>query len=171
MPDFSRAEIANETIDLTPYRTLLKRVAPGQTVTLPLEAGESPRRVMRAINAAARQSEVRLARVRSEAGAVRFRMLPPQKRAVTLSEEAKRSRGATARATREAHRREREQLEAMGMDPDAAGPAAAPPSSPGGPEPPATTQIEAPEQPGREAETRPTPGARATTRRRRSAQS
>ena len=57
MPDFTRAQISNTTEDLTGYKTFLRKLTVGQTVTLPLEGGETSRKVMRALNAAASQSE------------------------------------------------------------------------------------------------------------------
>ncbi len=92
MPDFTRAEISNTTTDLTAYVTFLKKLSRGQTVTLPLEAGEPTRTVMRAVNAAAAESQLRLARLNSLSGTVRFRVLPPEKRAVNLTVEAKQAR-------------------------------------------------------------------------------
>jgi hypothetical protein len=106
LPDFSRAEISNTTIDLTSYVTFLKKLSRGQIVTLPLEAGETPRTVMRAINAAAAESRLRLARLDSPSGTVRFRVLPPEKRALNLTDEAKQARVAKARATRARRRTE-----------------------------------------------------------------
>ena len=92
MPDFSKAEVSDESTDLTTYRAFLERLTVGQTVSLPLEAGESSRKVMRHLNTAAKQSHIRLARLPAENGAVRFRVLPPEKRAVRLTDEAKRAR-------------------------------------------------------------------------------
>ena len=106
MPDFTRAEISNTTTDLTAYVTFLKKLSRGQTVTLPLEAGETPRTVMRAINAAAVESELRLARLDSPSGTVRFRVLPPEKRALNLTEAAKQARVEKAKATRARRRTE-----------------------------------------------------------------
>jgi hypothetical protein len=106
MPDFTRAEISNTTTDLTTYVTFLKKLSRGQTVTLPLEAGERPRTVMRAINAAAAESQLRLARLDSPSGTVRFRVLPPEKRALNLTNEAKQARVEKARATRARRRTE-----------------------------------------------------------------
>lgn len=100
MPDFTRAEISETTRDLSPYLTFLKRLAPGQTVAVPLERGETSRVVMRALNLAARQSGIRLARLTSERSAVRFRVLSSEKRAITMSDEQKRARVEKAMATR-----------------------------------------------------------------------
>lgn len=105
MPDFTRAEISTHAQDLTPYLTFLRRLSPGNVVTLPLEPGESRRRVMRTLNSAAGQVKVRLSRVDAPEGTVRFRVLPPEKRAITMSEEARRARVEKARATRAARRR------------------------------------------------------------------
>lgn len=111
MPDFTKAEISTTSQDLSGYKSFLKRLEVGQTVTLPLEPGEGSRSVVRSLNAAAAQSNVRLSRLPSTNGSVRFRVLPPQKRAVTITEEAKRARVEKARATREARR----QVSAMGL--------------------------------------------------------
>jgi hypothetical protein len=111
MPNFARAEIADQTTDLTLYLTFLKRVSPGHVVTLPLETGETSRKVMRAINAAAAQSRLRLARLNSPSGTVRFRVLAPEKRTINLTDEAKQTRVEKARATREARRH----VDAMGL--------------------------------------------------------
>jgi hypothetical protein len=100
MPDFSSAEITSETQDLTPYRAFFERLRVGQVVTLPLEAGEGSRRVMRALNTVAREHAVRLARLPSPADAVRFRVLPGEKRRVALAEDTKRARGAKTRTPR-----------------------------------------------------------------------
>jgi hypothetical protein len=123
MPDFDRAEISTGATDLTPYTGFLRKLQVGQSVTLPLEEGESTRRVMRALNNAAAGSGMRLSRLPSESGSVRFRVLPPERRQVNISEEARRARTEKARVTRAAHQAEREQLAAMSIDPDAAGPA------------------------------------------------
>jgi hypothetical protein len=104
MPDFSRAQISNTTEDLTSYKTFLRKLTVGQTVTLPLEEGETSRKVMRALNAAATESSMRLARVPSPPGSVRFRVVSPEKRTVNISEEARRRRVEKARATRAARR-------------------------------------------------------------------
>jgi hypothetical protein len=106
MPDFSKAEVSDESIDLTAYRTFLKRLTVGQAVSLPLDAGETPRGVMRQLNTAARQSDMRLARLPAEDGAVRFRVLPAEKRAMRLTDEAKRARVEKARAPRARRRTE-----------------------------------------------------------------
>jgi hypothetical protein len=115
MPDFANAEIANETTDLTAYRTFLKRLEIGQTVTLPLEEGETTRKVMRALNLAAGSNHLRLARLPAADGAVRFRVRSREKRRVSMTDEARRARVEKARATRAARRAEHEQLAAMGM--------------------------------------------------------
>jgi hypothetical protein len=124
MPDFTRAEITTGVQDLTAYTGFLRKLQVGQAVSLPLEEGESGRRVMRSLNAAAGQVGMRLTRLSSADGSVRFRVLSPEKRRVDLSDAAKRARVEKARATRAAHQAEREQVEAMGIDPDAAGPTA-----------------------------------------------
>jgi hypothetical protein len=77
VPDFDRAQISTTTADLTPYAGFLRKLQVGQTVTLPLEEGESTRTVMRALNAAARQLGMRLARLPLAGGSLRFRVLPP----------------------------------------------------------------------------------------------
>jgi hypothetical protein len=106
MPDFTRAEISTTTTDLTAYITFLKKLSRGQTVTLPLEAGETPRTVMRAFNSAATESHLRLARVNSPSGTVRFRVLAPEKRGVNLTEAARQARAEKAKATRARRRTE-----------------------------------------------------------------
>ena len=104
MPDFSRAEISSTSEDLSVYKTFLRKLSVGQTVTLPLEQGETSRKVMRALNAAAAQSSMRLARVASPEGSVRFRVAPAEKRAVHISPEVRQARIEKARATRAARR-------------------------------------------------------------------
>jgi hypothetical protein len=106
MPDFSRAEISTTTEDLQAYRTFLRKLTVGQAVTLPLEEGETPRSVMRHLNTAAQQSDMRLARLPSANGAVRFRVLSGEKREIHLTEEAKRARVEKAKATRAARRQQ-----------------------------------------------------------------
>lgn len=102
MPKFAQAEITTTTEDLTGYKTFLKKLAIGQVVTLPLEDGETSRKVMRSLNAAAAQSSMRLARVASARDSVRFKVVPEQKRKVNISAEARRARVEKARATRAA---------------------------------------------------------------------
>ena len=106
MPDFGRAQISNTSEDLTGYKNFLRKLTVGQTVTLPLDDGETSRKVMRALNAAAMESNMRLARVPSSGGSVRFRVVPPEKRTVNISAEARRRRVEKARATRAAKRGE-----------------------------------------------------------------
>jgi hypothetical protein len=115
MPDFAKAEVSNETTDLTPYRTFLKHLEVGQAVTLPLEQGETTRKVMRALNLAAGYNSMRIARLPSDNGAVRFRVLSPTKRGMNISKEAKRARVEKAKATRAARRAEHAQLAMMGV--------------------------------------------------------
>src|SRR5688500_18168456 len=102
MPKFAQAEIATTTEDLTGYKTFLKKLSVGQVVTLPLEEGETSRKVMRSLNAAAAQSSMRLSRVASPQDVVRFKVVPEQKRRVNISPEARRARVEKARATRAA---------------------------------------------------------------------
>jgi hypothetical protein len=102
MPKFAQAEISTVSEDLSGYKTFLKRLAVGQVVTLPLEKGETSRKVMRALNAAAAQSSMRLSRLPSDEQNVRFKVVPEEKRTVQLSEEARRARAEKARATRAA---------------------------------------------------------------------
>jgi len=120
MPDFARAAITTSSQDLSPYTTFLRRLDVGQVVNLPLEDGESPRRVMRSVNAAAALLNMRVVRLRSNGDALRFRVLSPEKRTVHISDEAKRSRAEKARVTRQA-RWGRDRSEATGIGPDAAG--------------------------------------------------
>jgi hypothetical protein len=105
VPDFAHAEISATTEDLTEYKEFLRKLKVGSLVKLPLKQGETPRRVMRALNIAARQSGIRLSRLPSDADSVRFKIMPPNKRIVNLSPEARRARVEKARATREARRR------------------------------------------------------------------
>ena len=102
MPKFAQAEITTTTEDLTGYKNFLKKLSVGQVITLPLEAGETSRKVMRSLNAAAAQSSMRLARVASPRDVVRFKVVPEQKRQVNISAEARRARVEKARATRAA---------------------------------------------------------------------
>jgi hypothetical protein len=104
MPRFAQAEISTPTDDLTEYKTFLKKLSVGQVVSLPLDSGESTRRVMRALNAAAAQNNMRLARLASPEGAVRFKVAPTEKRSVNLTPEARQARADKARATRAARR-------------------------------------------------------------------
>ena len=102
MPKFAQAEIATEGEDLSGYKTFLKKLAVGQVVTLPLEEGETSRKVMRALNTAAGQSNMRLSRLASDDSVVKFKVVPEQKRTVNISEEARRARVEKARQTRAA---------------------------------------------------------------------
>lgn len=104
MPDFAKAEISTTTEDLTGYKNFLKKLSVGQVVTLPLEKGETSRRVMRALNSAAEESGMRLARLESAADQVRFKVVPSEKRVVHISPEARRARIEKARATRAARK-------------------------------------------------------------------
>jgi hypothetical protein len=106
MPDFARAEIATSTEDLSAYRTFLRKLEVGQVVSLPLQPGESTRRVMRSVNLAAGELGMRVTRLSSETGTVRFRVTSPQKRTVNISEETRRQRVEKAKATRAARRRQ-----------------------------------------------------------------
>ena len=106
MPNFARAEISTISEDLSEYKTFLKKRNIGETVTLPLEEGETSRKVMRALNAAAADSDMRLSRLASPEGSVRFRIVPAQKRSVNISDEARRARVEKARRTRAAKRGE-----------------------------------------------------------------
>ncbi len=100
MPKFAQAEISTTGEDLSEYKTFLKTLAVGQVVALPLEDGETSRRVMRALNAAAVESSMRLARVPSGDDVVKFRIVPEEKRTVNISPEARRARVEKAKATR-----------------------------------------------------------------------
>lgn len=104
MPNFVRAEISTTSDDLTEYKRFLRSLKVGQVVSLPLDASETSRRVMRSLNSAAQESSVRLGRLPSENGAVRFKVLPEEKRQVHISEEGKRARVEKAMATRAARR-------------------------------------------------------------------
>ena len=100
MPKFAQAEISNTGEDLTGYKNFLKKLTVGQVVTLPLDTGETTRKVMRALNAAAAESSMRLARLASPDGSVRFKVAPVEKRTVNITPEARRARVEKARATR-----------------------------------------------------------------------
>jgi hypothetical protein len=100
MPKFAQAEISTTGEDLSGYKTFLKKLAVGQVVSLPLEEGETSRKVMRALNAAAAQSAMRLSRLASPNDVVKFKVVPEEKRQVNISEEARRARVEKARATR-----------------------------------------------------------------------
>lgn len=102
MPKFAQAEITTTTEDLSGYKAFLKKLSTGQVVTLPLETGETSRKVMRSLNAAAAQSSMRLARVPSSSDVVKFKVVPEEKRKVNISPEARRARVEKARATRAA---------------------------------------------------------------------
>ncbi|MBI3972466.1 MAG: hypothetical protein HY332_14390 [Chloroflexi bacterium] len=102
MPDFARAEITTTTEDLTSYKNFLRKLEIGQVVTLPLEEGETTRKVMRALNAAAQECEMRISRLPSDERSVRFKVVPQQKRSVNISPEARQARIEKARATRAA---------------------------------------------------------------------
>jgi hypothetical protein len=104
MPNFARAEISTTTEDLTSYKNFLRKLTVGQVVTLPLEEGETSRRVMRALNSAAEQSGMRLTRLNSAGDSVRFKVVPSEKRVVNISPEARRARIEKARATRAARK-------------------------------------------------------------------
>ncbi len=102
MPNFARAEISATTEDLASYKNFLRKLSVGQVVTLPLEPGETTRKVMRSLNTAAEQSGMRLSRLESSPDAIRFKVAPPEKRSVNISPEARRARTEKARATRAA---------------------------------------------------------------------
>jgi hypothetical protein len=112
MPNFARAEITDTEGDLAAYKTFVRSLKVGQVVTLPLEEGETSRRVMRSLNAAATEQRVRLARLSSLPNAVKFRVMPGEKRVVNLSEEARQARAAKARATRQARRQAAQEAQA-----------------------------------------------------------
>src|SRR5574341_489911 len=100
MPDFANASISQTSEDLAAYTTFVKKLKIGQVVVLPLSGDDTSRKVMRALNAAAGQNQLRLTRLAAPAGAVKFKVAPPEKRAVALSEEARRARTEKARATK-----------------------------------------------------------------------
>lgn len=104
VPDFKNAEVTTVAEDLTQYNAFLAQYHQGQVVRLPLVEGETPRRVMRALNKAAAANGVRLIRLRSDEDHVRFRITSQQRRVVNLSEEARRARVEKARATRARNR-------------------------------------------------------------------
>lgn len=100
MPNFAHAEISSTSEDLTEYTGFLRKLAIGQVVSLPLEEGESSRKVMRALNSAAKDCSLRLARLASDGHSVKFKVVPLEKRPVNISPEARRRRIEKARATR-----------------------------------------------------------------------
>ena len=104
MPNFAAAVIAAPGDDLSEYNAFLGKLAVGHVVTVPLERHETSRRVMRALNTAARSSGMRLSRLPSSEQHIRFKVKPPTKRTVNLSPEARRARAEKARATRAANR-------------------------------------------------------------------
>ena len=104
VPDFKNAEVTTVVEDLSQYKAFLSEYKQGQVVKLPLTAGETPRRVMRALNKAAAANGVRLIRLRSGDDEVRFRITSPERRVVNLSEEARRARVEKARETRARNR-------------------------------------------------------------------
>jgi hypothetical protein len=104
VPDFKNAQVTTDVEDLSQYKTFLGEFAQGQVVKLPLYHGETPRRVMRALNKAAAANNVRLIRLRSADDEVRFRITSPERRVVNLSEEARRARVEKARETRARNR-------------------------------------------------------------------
>jgi hypothetical protein len=78
MPDFAKATVSDTSRDLTAYLAFLHKLEIGQVVTLPLEAGESSRSVMRSLNQAAHAQHMRIARLTAGDGAIRFRVLAPR---------------------------------------------------------------------------------------------
>lgn len=101
MPNFARAEVTEGSAEnLAEYRAFLKKLSVGQVVNLPLEQGETTRKVMRGLNAAAQQSGMRLSRIPSDERSVRFRVAAPEKRKVNISPAAARARAEKAKATR-----------------------------------------------------------------------
>jgi hypothetical protein len=84
MPDFSAAaKVERPTprsrtsrIDLTPYKEFLGQYEVGETVDLPLEAGESVRAIKRRLTLASRELEMRLRYPADPDGAVRFKVMP-----------------------------------------------------------------------------------------------
>jgi hypothetical protein len=104
MPNFAQAEIRSPTEDLGEYKAFLRTLKVGQTVTLPLEPGESSRVVMRGINSVAAEAKMRINRLPSDEGTVRFRVMEAEKRAVNVTPQQLRARTEKARATREARK-------------------------------------------------------------------
>jgi hypothetical protein len=56
---------------------------------------------MRALNAAAAESGMRLTRLSADESAVRFRVVPPERRSVNVTPEARQARIEKARATKQ----------------------------------------------------------------------
>ncbi len=104
MPDFARAEISTTSEDLSEYKDFLRKLEVGQVVTLPLSRGETPRKVMRALNTAAGESGIRLTRLSSDQVSVRFKVAPSERRTVHITPEARQARIEKARATKAAKR-------------------------------------------------------------------
>jgi hypothetical protein len=100
MPKFDEAIIQRTQNDITQEIAFLRGVSVGERVFLTLSDGERSNRVMRSLNAAAKQLQVRLARIKSPQTEVIFKVMPVEKRAVFITEEAKAERVAKSRATR-----------------------------------------------------------------------
>ncbi len=104
MPDFSRAQVSSNTGDLSAYTAFLRKLTVGQVVALPLEGGETSRKVMRELNTAVAQLGMRITRLSADKETVRFRVVSPEKRSVKITAEQKQARVEKARATRAARR-------------------------------------------------------------------
>lgn len=104
MPEFKTAASAIAIADLAPYKAFLAQYMRGQVITLQLSVGETNRSVMRQLNAAATENGVRLARLRSPEGSVRFRILPQEKRPSSLSADQIAERTRKASITRALNR-------------------------------------------------------------------
>jgi hypothetical protein len=105
MPDFARAKIQSPAEELGEYKAFLRTLKEGQRVALPLEEGETSRTVMRGLNRAAAESQMRLLRLPSDRQSVRFVVHSAEKRSVNISPEKIRERTERAKATRAARRR------------------------------------------------------------------
>lgn len=149
MPDFTRAETSHTTTEFTAYVTFLKPRSRRHTVTLPREAGGTPRKVVRTPIRAAAESRLRLAGVPSPARTVRSGVPALETHAVhpTGGGETMRARVQKVRAIRARQR--------TGSSPavDAGASDVAPADETTGLTPaeqaeqPDTTQIEVPEEP------------------------
>ena len=73
MPKFDEAIIQRTQNDITQEIAFLRGVSVGERVFLTLSDGERSNRVMRSLNAAAKQLQVRLARIKSPQTEVIFR--------------------------------------------------------------------------------------------------
>lgn len=102
MPDFEAAIITrNQGVDLEPSLGFLHPINPGTNVSLDLVEGETSRKVMRALNAAAKLQAKRLVPLPGHsAQRIHFKVMPLAKRAPSVSGEAAKERARKGQATR-----------------------------------------------------------------------